>query len=228
MELNLENQLCRISQKTTKYIHNKLIKWGEINLRDFPWRKTNNIYEILIAEIFLQRTKAEQVLPIYLQFIEKYPGFTHINKTNIKEIEEEIYPLGLYKERAERLKKLANVLTCNYKCNIPKDLNELKSLPGIGEYTARALLCFGFGRKIAIVDTNIVRLYKRFFGLKSKTEIRRNKHLLCFADKIIIEPARLFNYSLLDITSAICKPRNPLCKLCPIKRKCHYFIYNSI
>jgi len=221
-------EVCKILSKNLEYIDSinkkiivkKLLKWWKKNKRVFPWRKTNNLYNILIAEILLQRTKAEQVVPVYRKIIHSFPNFTYLLKTSLANLEKILFPLGLSEEKAKRLKELAFIVINNYSGQIPSNINQLKKLPGVGEYIARAVLCFGYKEKIAIIDVNVVRIYKRYFGITTKSDIRRNKSFIDFSDSIITKYPDLFNYSLLDFAALICKSGNPLCFICPLTKTC--------
>ena len=217
---NLIFFIKKIPKKSISHFKKNITVWGRKNYREFTWRSSTTDYQILVAEILLQRTKAKQVESTYLEFLDEYPNFDALNKAEITEIEKQLYPLGLFKERAMRLKQLSAIITKDYDNNIPTDLLILKKLPGIGEYVARAFLCFGKNKRIAIIDANVVRLYKRYFGIKTKSELRRNKTFIELVDSILPNKAKEFNYAILDFTNKICKPRIPDCNNCPLVKYC--------
>jgi len=213
------------NQKKIDYFQDNLIKWGAKNLRNLPWREKNrNIYFILISELLLKRTSATQVKKIINIFIEKYPTIEKLAASNPDELKDILKPLGLYNRRVKILKKISKQIINDYKGKIPKDYEKLISLYGIGKYIANALLCFYYKRKVPIVDSNVIRIFKRFFNFKSeKKYIEDDPKIWSFANEILPERKYLiFNYSLLDFGQLICKSRNPLCEGCPLSKKCFY------
>lgn len=137
---------------------------------------------------------------------------------SIEEIEEIILPLGL-RWRAKYLSSLGSHLV-DLNGHIPSDVALIETLPSVGPYAASAFLSLHMNKRIAIVDSNIVRFYGRFFGFDYGPETRRDKNLLKFADKMIpVRSYRLFNYALIDFTRSVCRPR-PVHELCPLVRRC--------
>jgi len=202
----------------------KLLDWFERNGRTFPWRETQDPYRILIAEMMLQRTKAEQVVPVYRRFLEKFPTPFHISKATIEEIHKILQPLGLA-WRAKKMHEMAVYIVEKHAGRIPDRREELLKVPGVGEYVADAVLCFGFGKNRAVLDSNVVRVLKRYYGMDSHTEARRDKKFRAKIDEILPEGrARDFNFAILDLAALICKPRNPLHEKCPLNDSCNYYI----
>lgn len=208
MEINLD-------EKTIKYFRRKLIKWEKENFIDFPWRHSTNKWHSLVVEMMLQRTKAEQVVPIYLDFCKKYKtpkDYLVDENANVFET------LGLPQRNIE-LKKLSKVLLKN---PIPESKEDLIKLNGVGEYIAAAYRSLHLDKLDVIIDSNVVRLYGRFFGFDTHGETRRKKWFIDLAN--VLTSQRNFyyyNYSLIDFTKNICK-HNPLCGRCILRRKCAY------
>jgi len=200
----------------------KIIDWYQNHDRDFPWRHTKDPYKIMIAEFMLHRTKAEQVVPVYLEFIRKYPDIKTLVWANFKDIEKVTEHLGLH-WRAKHFSEAAKYVVNNYKDKFPEDYNELKKIPGVGEYVAGAISTVCFNKPAPVVDSNIARFINRYFGLNLSGEIRKKK-------KIVELSAKLFEYenpgnllfAAIDFTSLICKPGKPLCGKCLLKDKCNY------
>ena len=205
-----------------KYIHRKLFLWHKENYRDFPWRHTKDPYKIMIAEFMLHRTKAEQVVPIYLEFIEKYPDIETLARADFNEIKKVTEHLGLH-WRARHFSEAAKYIIENNNGKFPEDYDKLREIPGAGEYVAGAISTVCFNKPAPVVDSNIARFINRYFGLNLSGEIRRKK-------KIVELSAKLFEYenpgdllfAIVDFTSLICKPLKPLCDKCPLKNKCRY------
>lgn len=173
-----------------------------------------------MAEVLLQRTRAEQVVPVYLNFVRVFPNPASLAQTSISDIEQVIAPLGL-RWRAKFLNELGKELVANG--SVPADLASLQKLPGVGPYAASAYLSFHGGMRVPIVDSNIVRFYGRFFGFLTGPETRRNRQLLDLADSITPKRAfKRFNYALIDFTRAICRPK-PLHDICPVAKRCAFY-----
>jgi len=203
-------------------IQSEIFKWYKTHGRDFPWRHTKDPYKIMIAEFMLHRTKAEQVVPVYLEFIEKYIDIKILVRTNFEDIKKVTEHLGLH-WRARHFSEAAKYVADNYKGKFPEDYNGLKKIPGVGEYIAGAILTVCFNKPSPVVDSNIARFINRYFSLSLSGEIRRKK-------KIVELSAKLFEYenpgdllfAIVDFTSLICKPSKPLCDKCSLKNKCSY------
>lgn len=206
------------------YFVRELLNWGRKNKRRFSWRNKNiSAYKTLVAEIMLQKTNAEKVELPFKQFVKKYPTAKDLNKGKVSEIKKIISVLGLQKNKSHRLKLIAEEITSKCKGRIPVKREELMKLKGIGDYSANALICFGFNRPAPLVDTNTARIISRFFGYKIKERARTDKKLWRFIEKITpTKGCRDFNYALLDFAHAVCKVK-PLCSECIINNRCRYF-----
>lgn len=143
-----------ITPRVKSAFQKKILDWYFVNKRDLPWRKTREPYSILISEIMSQQTQLTRVVPKYKAWIEKFPEIESLANAQLSDVLQYWSGLG-YNRRALHLKKTAEVVVDKYHGQFPQTENELKSLPGIGRYTARALLCFAFDHQIAVVDTNV-------------------------------------------------------------------------
>ena len=200
-----------------------LMHWHKDNRREFPWRTQRDPYLSLVAEILLQRTPANRVSTFFPHFIRKFPDPQSIMSTSINDLEKFLKPMGL-KKRAEWLAKLVKEICEKHRCRVPDREDALVKLPGVGLYTARAVLCFGFGKDVPIVDVNVARVLSRVFGL-SETRKRpsEDEALWLFAAKLV--PKGLgpqYNETLLDHAALICK-KNPQCGDCLISALCSYY-----
>lgn len=200
----------------TRYFREKIIAWGRRHSADFPWRKTTNRWHALVAEIMLQRTRAEQVLPAFELFAKQYAlPSDYVRNKNASVF----HSLGLF-WREEYLTKLAAILC---ETDIPEDKESLLKLPGVGEYIASAYLSLHAGKREPIIDSNVVRLYGRFFGFETDGETRRDLSIRQLAE--LLTPKRDFkayNYGVIDFTGAVCKPK-PLCQECILRKKCNWY-----
>ncbi len=204
-----------------------LLKWYEINGRTFFWRVHTDPYTVLMAELLLKRTSAKAVNRFLPYFLESYGSIRELYETSETELVRILGPLGLSLQRARQLNRLARELVLSYDSKIPCDRDNLLELPGIGEYTAGALLSFSFSRPEAIVDTNVARIIIRVWRMKpSRCEARRSPEIWEKARQLIKsqpKQAARINWALLDFGAIICKLRRPKCDECPLNGICAFF-----
>lgn len=170
----------------------------------------------------MQRTKAEQVEPIFAKFIRKFPTAHALVEADVREIENCIEPLGLRK-RGGMLKQLGMELVERHRGGVPRDAATLLKLMGVGNYAANAVLCFAYGEDAPIVDWNVARVVKRIWGHPMKRAPHTDKGLIEFMSKMIPPgKGREFNLALLDFSAKICAPRNPKHDICPFTTICKH------
>lgn len=200
-----------------------LINWESENFEDFPWRNTENKYHALVAELMLQRTKAEQVLDIYKKYVATYPDLESASHAKKDEIRKILSPLGL-NWRIDKIIDLTEKVAELQR--VPQNYDELIKLPGVGDYIASAFLSFHTEQSRPIIDSNAVRLWGRIYNLQISPDTRRKKDFKELVKRITpSKECRVFNYGVLDFTRKICKPK-PFHYKCPIKQICSY--YHSI
>lgn len=203
---------------------NELMHWFENNQRDYPWRKTGDPFRVLIAEIMLRRTKADQVRDVYNKLFRKYPDVRSMAEADRKQLEQILYPLGL-KWRTPAFGLVAREIREKYQYKVPQTREELMSLPGVGDYVAGAVLSMVYGEAEWIVDSNIVRLLKRYFGVRTSKEGRRDKHIIEMAKMYASgSDPRKANFAILDFAALICTLGKPHHDRCPLTTKCQYFL----
>lgn len=202
---------------------NKLISWGQEHFRSLPWRFTTEPYHILIAEIMLHRTQALQVVPVYTQFLEKYPTLASLALAKKEELHEVLYSLGL-RWRIDLMMEMVSQVWERFNGQIPEELSDLLSLPGVSHYVASAVRCFAWNKPEAIVDTNTVRVIGRVFNLQIKDSSRRNAEFRRLITGLVdVEQPRNYNFALLDLAAQICtKVKKPMCDICPVQNYCLY------
>ena len=214
------------SQEKIEWFRHRLSAWAQQNFRDYPWRRTNNPYNLLVAEFLLQRTDADTVAPIYETFLSQYSTLDQLATAPVENIAELLKPLGLF-FRAERLSSAARIIKEKYKGIIPQVEGELLKLPGIGKYTARSICSQAFARPVAVLDTNVARILERFFGIKGG-RIKSRCQILWNAAETIAPDREVgqWNLTLLDFGAIICTARNPQCSECPLASRCNWFDFN--
>jgi len=205
-------------------IGKNLIEWWFRNGRSYPWRKTSSPYRIVIAEIMLQRTRADQVLPVYFEFLKKFPTIFDLAKAPENEIGSFFKKLGLL-WRAGLVKKMADFVVKKYDGILPRNRKDLLRIPAIGEYISSAMLSLAYGQPVVVIDSNVCRIVMRVYGLEIRGEVRRNKTVRELANEMLPpkEKSRFLNLALIDFGALICKPAKPLCIECPISSSCDYY-----
>jgi len=204
-------------------ITKKILKWYDLNKRSLPWRKDVSLkkrqYYTLVSEFMLQQTQVATVIPYFNRFIKKIPNLQILAKVQNKKLIKLWEGLGYY-SRARNLKKTAKFIIKNFKGTLPNNFEDLILLPGIGNYTANAILAIAFNKQCIPLDGNIERVLKRYLYLKKDEEIQKDK--LREKKSIFGLSNRSSDYAqaLMELGALICKPTNPLCNQCPISNKC--------
>lgn len=219
MNSNISDEIPSV-QEIRKFRQN-IVNWFDSNGRVYPWRKTSDPFRVLIAEMMLRRTKADQVEEVYNKLFKQYPDVKSMSKAPKEELERIMYPLGL-RWRTPSFWLVAKEIAERFKYRVPDTREELISLPGVGDYVAGAVLSIGYDKPEWIVDGNIVRLLKRYFNIRTSREGRRDKHIIEMAKIYIPErDSRKANLAILDFAALVCKPKKPKCKECILSTKCH-------
>ena len=221
-----------IDSSKSEWFQKQLLTWAEPNLRDYPWRTkalaayTTDPYSILVAEFLLQRTDADTVVSIYSTFLAQYPTLEKLALAPVEDLAELLQPLGLF-FRAKRLSETAKIIAEKHKGKIPESETELLKLPGIGKYTARAILSQAFKQPAAVMDTNVARILERFFNVPGGRVKSRCKILWSAAETVAPDTeVGHWNLTLLDFGAIVCTARNPKCSECPLSARCHWFKLN--
>ena len=208
-------------------ITNKILKWYDLNKRSLPWRKKvsqeKKEYYTLISEFMLQQTQVATVIPYFQRFIKSIPNIEKLSKFNDEKLIKLWEGLGYY-SRVRNLKKTAQIIVKDFKKRLPESFTDLKSLPGIGDYTASAISAIAFNKPLIPLDGNIERVLKRLLYLKKQNQIKK-ENLQKYKKVFGISVNRSSDYAqaLMELGALICKPVNPLCTQCPILRKCQSF-----
>ena len=211
----------RPSRETIRRFQQRLLAWYGRHGRDLPWRRTRAPYRVLVSEIMLQQTQVERVVPKYRQFLRRFPSLAALAAADVEEVKKLWYPLG-YNIRPVRLHAIARETLASYGGRLPDEALTLRALPGIGRYTAGALLSFAFGRDVAVLDTNVRRVLSRvFLGPRRTARLRGENALWELAESLV--PAGRgydFNQALMDFGATWCTPRRPRCPVCPMRQFC--------
>ena len=211
-----------MSSWTPKEISKESIKleaWFEENKRPLPWRKTRKAYNIWISEIMLQQTTVTAVIPFYQKFMKSFPTVKRLAEASQEEVYKHWAGLGYY-SRARNIHKAAKELV-KLK-SFPKTYEELIKLPGLGDYSSRAISSQAFGEKVGVVDGNVIRVLSRRFGKAFEHwKTKDKKELQLIADEYVKtgNPSNI-NQAMMELGATICIPTNPTCLLCPLKKNC--------
>jgi len=191
----------------------KLLTWYKKAARDLPWRETRNPYAVLVSEFMLQQTQVSRVLDFYPRFLKRFPTIAALARARPKAVMEQWDGLGYY-ARARNLHKLAREVTRRHDGTLPERPEDLRTLPGVGPYTAGAVACFAYEQPVSAVDTNVKRVLGRVFRKKDVWELataimpRNGKR------------AWKFNQALMELGALVCVARKPKCPVCPVRREC--------
>lgn len=210
-------------QQHAPQLHTEIISWFTANARDLPWRKPDcSPWGIFVSEIMLQQTPVVRVLPVWEQWMARWPDPAALAAEPSGEAVRAWGRLG-YPRRALRLHAAATAMTADFGGAVPRTAAELLTLPGVGTYTAAAVASFAFGRREAVVDTNIRRVHARAVTGKAlpapaltAAEMRLAADLLPDDDAASVA----WNASVMELGALVCTARSPLCEVCPVRRHC--------
>ena len=202
-----------------------MLAWYDKNRRELPWRARKggnpNPYYVWLSEVMLQQTTVPAVIPYFIKFIERWPDVVALAHADNEEVMSAWAGLGYY-ARARNMHKCAQIIARDYDGIFPQEPEELERLPGIGEYTSAAIAAIAFDKCACVVDGNIERIMARYHALdiplpEAKKEIKERAKIYTRA---LAERPGDYAQSLMDLGSAICRPRSPLCFSCPLNKGC--------
>lgn len=199
----------------------KLLWWFEKNKRDLPWRKTRDPYAIWISEMMLQQTQVSTVIPYYQSFLKLFPTVRHLARADLSDVLRVWEGLGYY-SRARNLHQAAKIISNHFHGKIPDTLEDLLGLPGIGRYTAGAILSIAFNKEAPILDGNVKRVLARAFAIPGDPkEFKTEQQLWEISGALIPRGhASSFNQALMELGATVCTPKAPLCLICPLHDLC--------
>jgi A/G-specific adenine glycosylase len=205
-----------MSAKNFSSIRRKLLRWYDTNKRDLPWRRTADPYAIWVSETMLQQTQVKTVLPYYARFMESFPTLEALHRAPLPRVLRLWSGLGYYR-RAENMKKAARDVIRRHGGKIPDRYDKLRALPGIGDYTAGAILSIAFHQPHPAIDGNVRRVYSRLFRITDEKRLRQVARAIVPG----LFPGS-FNQALMELGATICTPKAPRCDACPVALNCAY------
>ncbi len=198
-----------------------LLRWYGRHGRDLPWRQTRDPYAILVSEFMLQQTQVATVIPYYIEWLRRFPDFPTLAGASERQVLHAWQGLGYY-SRARNLHAAARQICRDHGGRCPETGQELLDLPGVGRYTAHAVLTFAFNHPVGLAETNIVRLLARLFHVTAPIDSSAGRKLIWdHASRLVPQQrAREFNSALMDLGATVCLPRAPRCGVCPARPFC--------
>ncbi|NQT26855.1 A/G-specific adenine glycosylase [candidate division KSB1 bacterium] len=211
----------RIHPDTKKAIQFRLLKWFDENKREMPWRETRNPYKIWVSEIMLQQTQVKTVESYYNRFIQAFPTIQSLSMADSGQVMKAWEGLGYY-SRARNLHKAAKIIVQCFNAQIPHTLEELLSLPGIGRYTAGAILSIAFDQPAPVLDGNVIRMLSRLFHITDNVDRSSTQKRLWQLTEDMLPKSRIrdFNEAMMELGALVCTPKNPRCEICPVQKHC--------
>lgn len=192
-----------------------LLDWGAVQLRPLPWRSTRDPWAVLVSELMAQQTQVDRVIPRWHAFLDRWPDPAACAAATLGELLELWAGLG-YPRRARNLHLAAQRVVADHDGRLPDDLGALLALPGVGPYTARAVLAFAFEREVGVVDTNVGRVLARWTGRRLTPAVAQ-----AAADSLVPHGCGwAWNQSLMELGARVCRPRSPRCGECPLAAGC--------
>jgi len=205
----------------------QLLTWFQINQRSLPWRQTRDPYRIWISEVMLQQTQVTTVMPYFENFINQFPDIRVLAAADLQTVLKAWEKLGYY-ARARNLHRATKIIVEDYQGIIPDNYQQLRQLPGVGEYIAAALLSIAFNQPFAVVDGNVKRVLARLFLIEAPINQSGSKTIFADVAERLLDRHNpgIFNQALMELGATICRPQTPICDRCPLRQFCQAFETN--
>src|SRR5208282_1601319 len=199
----------------------KLLGWFRAHRRELPWRASRNPYRVWVAEVMLQQTRIAAVLPYYDRFLKKFPSVEALAHGREHEVLKLWSGLGYY-SRARNLHRAAKEIVARHGGAFPREIDEALALPGIGGYTAAAVLSIAYDVPLAVLDGNVARVLARLRAIRGDLRAPRTwRQLQQTADDLLAhESPGDWNQALMELGEVVCTPQSPRCDACPVARSC--------
>lgn len=202
-----------------------LLRWYQRRSRALPWRRSKAPYTVWVSEVMLQQTQIETVIPYYHRFLREFPTVEQLAQAPLDRVLELWSGLGYYR-RARNLHRAAREVVEMYGGRFPREMKQARSLPGVGDYTARAVLSIAYNQPFAVLDGNVARVMARFLAFSGNLhQPRFRRHIVENLERLLSRrsPGN-FNQALMELGQTVCLPRSPKCPLCPLQRWCQGFL----
>lgn len=200
----------------------RLMRWFRRHARDLPWRRTRDPWKVLVSEFMLQQTPVARVEEFYPRFLRTFPTVAHMARSGTAEAREAWEGLGYYR-RAENLRRLAVQVVREHRGVIPAKPEALRTLPGVGRYTAGAVASFAYHQRTAAIDTNVARVLRRAWHPRTGTGARAEARLWQTAEALLPRKGKdawTFNQAIMELGALVCTAREARCGVCPVRPVC--------
>jgi len=207
--------------KIIKSIQASLAKWYHREKRDLPWRDTQDPYHILVSEFMLQQTQVKTVIPYFERWMQSFPTLQKLAHSREETVLKHWEGLGYY-SRARNLHRAAKIIVKVYKGKVPDTYDTLIQLPGIGRYTAGAILSIAFDQPVPVLDGNVKRVLSRLFVMPGNGVPAAHENRLWEVSAALVPGKRPgdFNQAMMELGATVCLPKKPLCLVCPLQKRC--------
>ena len=220
----MSKALMQVSPKQKSFFRSQLLDWSRKHPRNLPWAGEKNPYLVWLSEIILQQTRVKQGIPYFEKFKQKYPTVNDLASASEDDLMKSWEGLGYY-SRARNLHFSAKFIANELMGHFPSDYDSIRSLKGVGDYTAAAIASFAFGLAYAVLDGNVYRILSRFFGITDPIDTSRGKkNFTALAQRLLPQevPAK-YNQAIMDFGATQCTPKKPNCSICPLHNHCFAF-----
>jgi A/G-specific adenine glycosylase len=213
-----------LTGRALKTFQTRLLAWFRAQQRDLPWRRSRDPYRIWVAEVMLQQTRIAAVIPYYQRFLERFPTVQSLACASEPEVLKLWSGLGYY-SRARNLHRAATIIVAQHKSKFPRTLDAALELPGIGTYTAAAVLSIAYDVPLPVLDGNVARVLARIKAIHGDLRAPKNWHALAAAAQnfLAMQAPGDWNESLMELGEVICTPQSPHCAECPVARHCRAY-----
>ena len=216
-----ETQLTSTQIPNPSVFQKTLLKWFDVNKRDLPWRRTKDPYSIFVSEMMLQQTQVKTVIPYYERFLKELPDWKALAKAKEEKVLKLWEGLGYYR-RARNLQAAAQKIIKDFGGKLPDTQEQIREIPGVGPYSAGAILSIAYQKPLPLVDGNVIRVFSRIFLLKGNLKTGEGHQKVWDVARNLIPTRRPgdFNQALMELGATVCLPDNPQCLLCPMRGLC--------
>src|SRR5277367_2361784 len=215
-----------LAGRALKTFQKQLLAWFRTHQRDLPWRRSRDPYRIWVAEVMLQQTRIATVMPYYQRFLSRFPTVHSLTRARETEVLKLWSGLGYY-SRARNLHRAAKIIVARHHGQFPRTLDAVLELPGIGTYTAAAVLSIAYDVPLAVLDGNVARVLARIKAVRGDLRAPKNWRALTAAAQNFLasQAPGDWNQSLMELGEVICTPQTPRCNECPVARQCRAYAH---
>lgn len=227
--MDAAGNLTHMNKIHLKVLRKQLMKWYLANKRDLPWRRSQSPYAIWVSEVMLQQTRVNTVIDYYRNFLKTFPNLKQLAQADLQSVLKVWEGMGYY-GRARNLHRAAKIIRQEHGGRIPDRWDAIRSLPGVGDYIASAVLSIAYGRAYAVVDGNVKRVLARLYKIEAPVNQSSAKTVFESAANKILDPQQpgIFNQAVMELGALVCRPRNPSCNNCPLNTFCSAYLDGQV